>query len=95
MFHQQTYHNPFRARCVIQPAIVEEVVDDEGYVEEIVKPIKRESRRYLPGERLLKRLNKDRERKRKKDRSSREDGDEKELDLDSIERALNNIVREF
>ena len=62
----------FQTQCEVEPAIVIVETDannpEEAPVEylEIVKPLKKKRKRYLPGERLLIKMNKEREKKSNK-----------------------------
>ena len=86
MFTRPKFKSPFAARCVMEEADIIEQTNDDGFVEEVAVPKKRASTkmRYLPGERLLKKLNQ-KKGVRKENR----------MNMDNIEFSLNNIIRDL
>ena len=78
----------FDCKYDFQPAIIKEVVADNGEIETIFTPIKKETKKkqYLPGQRLLKSLNKDIKKTTKK---------KDPLNIANLEQALQNIMKEF
>ena len=87
MFSQKKYVSMFKPKSIFVPATVEEPeYDDE---EMIVTPIKKPSRAWLPGEKLLKKINK----QRRVDRGTHPRNEE--IDIEQITRSMNNIIDGF
>ena len=84
MFSRTQYVNPFAPKCHFVPAQIEQPEYDDPDQSPIVTPIKKEKKpRYLPGERLLKKINKANVKPKE------------EIDIEKINRSLSNIMREF
>jgi hypothetical protein len=88
---------PLACRSERIEAKVEQMEDEEGCTE--YRVIKKEpANRYLPGERLLLKINKAAKKAKAKERARREKEQEEErppLDMEIIQRSLSDIVNQF
>ena len=87
MYQQHQYKSPFRSRAeVVLTDVVEQMVD--GQIEEVAVPRPKKNKiKYLPGEKLLLKLNK----QHKKDKGKKKTP----FDMSKIDHALNNIIEGF
>ncbi len=77
----------FSCKRQFEPAVVVEEIDEDGQVFEELKPIKKKKKgpKYLPGERLLLKLNK--QNKPKKDPAH--------MDIDKVSISISNMLKLF
>ena len=75
----------FASAITVEPIIVQQQVQDDGHVEEVitVAPKKERANKYLPGERLLKRINKD--ALKEKEQKKKWEAERRERELESEE----------
>ncbi len=91
LFKQQpnTFKSIFKVQSTFQPAVVEEVLDAE--TGEIYNELKIEKKtkkpKYLPGQRLLKRL--------AKDAKKNKDMDKEKLNMKQLEHSIAHVLRLF
>jgi hypothetical protein len=94
----------FQTQCSVEPAIVIVEIDQnhpgEAPVEylEIVKPLKKKRRKYLPGERLLIKMNKEQEKKNSIIEVKLPDaarGSQGQVDIDKLTISINRILKDF
>jgi hypothetical protein len=93
MYQPRKYHDPFRSVSVAQPTDIVEQRGDDGYMEEVTVPKPRKENKYLPGEKLLLKLKKQRDKEQGKNRAPAREP--RELDMGTIQQALSNIIAEF
>jgi hypothetical protein len=75
------------------PAVVVEEVNDDGYVEEVMKPVRMEStKKYLPGERLLLKLDKERRKATRRNVSVGNTRSE-ETKMNQIIKGMGNVMK--
>ena len=90
---------PLACRSERIEAVVEQMQDEDGYTEFKSTPIKKEpANRYLPGELLLLKINKAAKKAKAKERARREKEREEErppLNMEIIQKSLNDIVNQF
>ena len=82
------------------PAVAVEVIDDDGEIYTEMEPVEPKSKkkvnRYLPGERLLLKLHKQKLKEREKKQLSRTDNVKtQEIDVDQISRSVSKLLSSF
>ena len=93
---RKTRGGMFRTQSHVEPAVVVQEIDlnhpEENPVEyvQIIKPKKAKKRKYLPGERLLIKLEKQREKEKNKLRNT-----ESQVNVDKLTESINHILAKF
>ena len=88
----------FSTKSKFTPAVATEVIDDNGDVYTDMEPISKTGKkhlRYLPGERLLLKLKKDRIKQRDKDSMKKNNVKIQEIDVDSISKSISRLMSSF
>ena len=84
--HHNKFNSIFNVESKFEPAVVEQVQDEDGEVYDQLKIEKKTKSKpkYLPGQKLLRHLNKANQKKK-----------EKELDMNQLESSIANVLRLF
>ena len=81
------FQSIFSCKRQFEPAVVVEEIDEDGQVFEELKPIKKKKGpKYLPGERLLLKLNKQNKPKKK---------EPVHIDIDKVSTSISNVLKLF
>lgn len=76
------------------PAVPVEVIDDDGEVHEEMQKVSKKGKRhlrYLPGERLLLRLSREKQKKQMKKNNVKV----QDIDVDTISKSVSNLLKSF
>ena len=82
------FQSIFSCKRQFEPAVVVEDIDEDGQVFEELKPLKKKKKgpKYLPGERLLLKLNKQNKEKKKSP---------VHIDIDKVSTSIKNVLKLF
>jgi hypothetical protein len=82
------FQSIFSCKRQFEPAVVVEEIDEDGQVFEELKPVQKKKKgpKYLPGERLLLKLNKQNKEKKK---------DPVQIDIDKVSTSISNVLKLF
>ena len=81
------FQSIFSCKRQFEPAVVVEEIDEDGQVFEELKPIKKKKEpKYLPGERLLLKLNKQNKPKKK---------EPVHIDIGKVSTSIRNVLKLF
>ena len=84
--NQKCFNSIFSPRRIFEPAVVVNEITEDGEIEEVLKPKQKKKDKYLPGERLLVKLNKENQNQKEKKIL---------IDEDKIMKSLNNMLKLF